>query len=95
MRDISLVKSTAKFAHTHAQAFFYCSKLKREKRFYTIHRDALVEVVIGADRRKVNKPYINFPLLSLFSGGLLFNLPFCLLFHVLFAEDIQHRNRKK
>lgn len=45
-----------------------------EKRlyFYTFN-DALVEVVIGADRQKVNKPCINFSsLLSL----LLYNLPF-------------------
>lgn len=30
VRDISLVKSTAKFAHTHAQAFFYCSSSKEK-----------------------------------------------------------------
>lgn len=55
--------------HKHTQNLSIVHWNEQQKEIVSIfthfNGDALVEVVIGADRRKVNKPYINFSSASL------------------------------
>lgn len=56
--------TSSSHTHTHTRVLRLIVRLgmknkKKRLYFYTLN-DALVEVMIGADRQKVNKPYINF-----------------------------------